>query len=390
MYLRRADEPRRAATGLRCRVPWNRPTPVDLVIAAGVAALGVAEAGASDASVLSLCVGAALGVPAAARQRAPSFAVLGSVLLLGGVTWMNQGETTLAAAIALVLTVATAAAIQPLARSAPVLGALLGAVAVMVAIDGGPLDIGFATFLYGGAWTIGAELQRRRQQTHAALTEAAAQATEAEVGKTEAIQHERARIARELHDVVAHSLSIVTLHTQAVRRRLGPDEARDRAALQAAEDAARSALVELRRLVGLLRAEGDLPLEPQPDLSQIKALVAALQDAGVGTVVNVDPELRLPPGLDLTAYRIVQEATTNILKHSRARHATIEVLRASNALHITISDDGDGDDAKHANGSGHGLVGMRERVALYGGQFTAGPQNGGGFIVCARLPMVGA
>ena len=357
------------------------------MIAAGIAALGVAEA--DSGSILALCLGAALGLPAVIRQVAPNVAVAGSVLLLGAVAWQGQNQTPLAAAIALVLTVITAAAIQPVARSAPVLGALLGALAVMVAIDGEAIDIGFSAFLYGGSWAIGAELQRRRQQTHAAVAQAAAQAADAEAGKAVAIQHERTQIARELHDVVAHSLSIVTLQTQGVRRRLGPDDARDRVALQAAEDAARSALVELRRLVGLLRAEGDLPLEPQPDLSQIKGLVAALEDAGVDTVVTVDPELELPPGLDLTAYRIVQEATTNILKHSRARHVTIDVRRTNNALEITVIDDGDGD-VDEANVSGHGLVGIRERVALYGGHVTAGPQQGGGFIVSAQLPRTGA
>jgi len=360
------------------------------VIAVGISVLGVAEAVAADGPAASLLVGAALGVPPAARQLSPSVAVLGSVLLLGGVTWMNEGETTLSAAVALVLTVATAAAIQPPARSAPVLGALLGAVAVMVAIGGGPLDIGFATFLYGGAWIVGAELQRRRQQTDAATAQAAAQATEAEAGKARAIEHERARIARELHDVVAHSLSVVTLQTQAVRRRLGPGESRDGASLQAVEDAARSALIELRRLVGLLRSEGELPLAPQPDLSQLEGLVLALQNAGIGTVVHLDPALHLSPGLDLTAYRIVQEATTNILKHSRARNATVEVIRVGSSLHITILDDGRGASVDPGTGAGHGLVGMRERVALYGGHLSVGPRDVAGFMVRAELPMVGA
>ena len=363
------------------------------MIAVGISVLGVAEASAGDGPVASLLVGAVLGVPPAARQVAPSAAVFGAVLLLGGVTWMNGGETTLSAAVALVLTVATAAAIQPRARSAPVLGALLGAVAVMVAIDGGPLDIGFATLLFGGAWVIGAELQRRRQQTDAAAAHAAAQAIVAEAGKARAVEQERARIARELHDVVAHSLSIVTLHTQAVRRRLGPGESRDGAALQAAEDAARSALVELRRLVGLLRAVGELPLAPQPDLGQLDGLVLALRDAGIETGVNVDPALHLPTGLDLTAYRIVQEATTNILKHARAENATIEVIRVGDAVHISVLDDGQGESADPDPGAGagigHGLVGMRERVALYGGHITFGPGDVGGFLVHAELPMGG-
>lgn len=158
-------------------------------------------------------------------------------------------------------------------------------------------------------------------------------------------------------------------------------------ALQAAEDAAREALAELRRLFGLLRS-GDAPsLEPQPGSAQIGRLADALESAGVRTTLQVDGDLDLAPGLDLAVYRVVQEATTNILKHANARQARIVVTREQGGLQVLVSDDGVGAAPAPESGGGHGLIGLRERVSLYGGDLRAGSAATGGFEVEASLPL---
>jgi signal transduction histidine kinase len=314
--------------------------------------------------------------------------VVGLVCVL---TWLNDGDTPLAAAIALVLTVGTAAATLGPAASGPLLGALLGAMAVVIALGERPIDVGFAAFLYGGAWLIGLELRRRRTQAEEALDLAEQTVHAARAQEAAAIEGERLRIARELHDIVAHSLSVVTLQTQSVRRRLaanvstdGGHTPSDLEALQGAEDAARSAMAELRRLFSLLRAHEAPTYAPQPGVREIAGLAHSLDEAGISTTIALDPGFDLPDGIDLAAYRIVQEATTNILKHARARHATIAVHRDVEGLRIRVSDDGIG---PTATVDGHGLIGIEERVNLYGGRLHIGPGPGGGYTVDALLPL---
>lgn len=241
------------------------------------------------------------------------------------------------------------------------------------------------TVLYGGSWAVGQTV--RGHSRHAA--EQAARADRAEHERQEeaarAVAEERTRIARELHDVVAHSISVITVQTQAVRRRLDPSLTREVADLQAVETTARQAMAEMRRLLGVLRAEdGRPPLEPQPGLDQLDRLLAETRSAGtpVDAVLEGTP-VALPPGLDLAAYRIVQESLTNARRH--APGGRVEIRLRYGAHEVDVSVHSSGGAAPAGDGGGFGLVGMRERVALYGGSLTAGPTSDG-FAVRAALP----
>ena len=205
----------------------------------------------------------------------------------------------------------------------------------------------------------------------------------------EAVAEERARIARELHDLVAHNVSVMVVQAGAERHALGEEQASTRDALASIEQAGRQALVEARRLLGMLRRKGDdEELEPQPSVDQIDVLVEQVERAGVPVKLEVEGErVPLPAGVDLCAYRIVQEGLTNTLKHAGPAHAEVLLRYAPHVLDVEIRDDGRGVSQANSDGTGHGLVGMRERVALYGGELETGPREGGGFEVHAHLPL---
>lgn len=204
-----------------------------------------------------------------------------------------------------------------------------------------------------------------------------------------AVAEERARIARELHDVIAHSVSVMTVQAGAVRRLLHPEQERERIALEAIESTGREALTEMRRLVGLLRRQGATPeFSPQPSMRAVDVLVGTIHEAGLPVELAVEGEpTELAPGVDLAAYRVIQEALTNALKYAGPARAWVTVRWRDQELELEIANDGrsevDGD------GGGHGLVGLRERVALVGGSIDSGPRAGGGFVVTARLPYGG-
>jgi len=202
-----------------------------------------------------------------------------------------------------------------------------------------------------------------------------------------AVAAERSRIARELHDVIAHSLSVIVVQAAAERRVLGPGRDSTADTLASIEQAGRQAMTELRRLLGLLRkSDGELSLAPQPGLGELGDLVAQVREAGVEVDVRTDGDLAvLPRGLDLTAYRIVQEALTNVLKHAGAHRVQVSLRCLGRCLDIDVTDDGTS--AAAASPGGFGLVGMRERVSVYGGTVQAGYRNGGGFRVHASLPV---
>ena|SRR5713101_546559 len=210
---------------------------------------------------------------------------------------------------------------------------------------------------------------------------------ERDVAAREAVVEERARIARELHDVIAHHVSMIVLQAGAERRVLGDANASTREVLETVERSGRSALTETRRLLGMLRGGGSDPLTPQPGLDDVPMLVGQLRDAGLPVELSIDGERReLPVGIELSAYRIVQEALTNALKHAGDARATVHVRYGSDSLELEIVDDGQGG-SKRTSGGGHGLVGMRERVALYGGRFDASRRPSGGFAIRVVLPI---
>jgi signal transduction histidine kinase len=202
----------------------------------------------------------------------------------------------------------------------------------------------------------------------------------------EAVVEERARIARELHDVIAHHVSMIVLQAGAERRVLDGADASTREVLETVERAGRSALTEMRRLLGMLRGDANDPLAPQPALADVPTLVKQLREAGLPVELQVEGEQRkLPTGIELSAYRIVQEALTNALKHAGEARASVNIRYEPDSLELEIVDNGAGASTARAGG-GHGLVGMRERVALYGGRLDAGQRPSGGFAVRVLLP----
>lgn len=243
----------------------------------------------------------------------------------------------------------------------------------------------------GFAWGVGYAYENHRRRT-AELEERAArlereQATEARA----AVAEERARIAREMHDVVAHSLSVMVVQAEAAEAMLEVDPQRAQRPLSAVQDTGREALTDLRRMLGALRAtdEGAPSLAPQPGLAGLDALAEHVRDAGLPVEVRIEGEPRpLPAGIDLSAFRIVQEGLTNVLKHAGPARAEVLVRYDPDAVNLEVTDDGRGSGGDRENG-GHGLVGMRERVAVYGGELRAGPRPAPerGFALSARLPL---
>jgi len=241
-----------------------------------------------------------------------------------------------------------------------------------------------------------AEREREAAEMRAALAEREREAAELRASFAErereaaarvAVAEERSAIARELHDIVAHAMSVMVLQVGAVRHRLPQTDTENRQALGRVEQAGRTALAEMRRLLGAMRSNADgVALGPQPGLDSLDALVADLRGAGLPVQLQLEGDpLPLPRAIDLSAYRIVQEALTNTLKHAHASQADVTVRYAPHHVELEVRDDGDG--AMSNGGAGHGLVGIRERVKIYGGQMTAGPATDGGFLLTARLPV---
>jgi signal transduction histidine kinase len=247
----------------------------------------------------------------------------------------------------------------------------------------------FIPILFGISWLAGYALRSREEQAEAAEARAAQAEKEREASARIAVAEERARIARELHDVVAHAVSVMVLQVGAVRHKL-PEMLEDEAdALRGVERTGRGALTEMRRLLGAMRSEGDsAELAPQPSLDSLDRLAVDVERAGLPVRVRIKGEpVRLPPAIDLSAYRIVQEGLTNALKHARASHADVTIRYAADELEIEVRDDGEG--GSTSDGLGHGLVGIRERVKIYGGEMTARKADGGGFLLSTRLPIGG-
>jgi signal transduction histidine kinase len=249
-------------------------------------------------------------------------------------------------------------------------------------------DFIFIPLVFGIAWLTGYGLTRRLEQAHAAEERAQRLELRREAEAREAVADERARIARELHDVVGHAVSVMTVQASGVRRLLNPEQDREREALMIVEQTGREALAEMRRLVGVLRRPEEAPaLAPQPSLQFLDRLVEQAREAGLPVDVRIEGEAKeLPAGVDLTAYRLVQEALTNAIKHAQATSAEVFVRYEDGAVELQVVDDGRGASDGTSESGGHGLVGMRERVTVYGGELEAGPRPEGGFALKARLP----
>lgn len=251
-------------------------------------------------------------------------------------------------------------------------------------------DLVFIPMLFGIGWLLGFALRDRAERAEAAEERAARAERDRETAARVAVAEERGRIARELHDVVAHAVSVMVLQVGAVRHRMPESDAEGRDALKNVEQAGRTALAEMRRLLSAMRDEGDeVELLPQPGLDDLDALVDDVRAAGLPVRLRIRGEkAALPPGLDLSAYRIVQEGLTNALKHAGAHQAEVDVDYGATELRLEVRDDGPGAPST-ADGPGHGLVGIRERVKIFGGDMSAGPVSTGGFVLRARLPLDG-
>jgi signal transduction histidine kinase len=269
------------------------------------------------------------------------------------------------------------------------LAVVLGAAAIITYNDPShePGEFIFTPALFAIAWLAGFALRERATRAEAAEARATFAEREREAAARVAVAEERARIARELHDIVAHAVSVMVLQVGAVRHKLPAALEEDGDALQRVEQAGRTALAEMRRLLGAMRRDGeDAELAPQPGLDGLDALLEEVAHAGLPARLHVEGEPQgLPRAIELSAYRIVQEGLTNALKHAQASHADVTLRYRPDEIVIEVADDGNG--PATSDGLGHGLVGIRERAKIFGGEMEAGSAAAGGFVLSVRLPV---
>jgi signal transduction histidine kinase len=239
--------------------------------------------------------------------------------------------------------------------------------------------------LYGAALGVGWAVQSRRLRLEAAEERAELLEREQNEERARAVAQERLHIAQELHDVMAHSMSVIAVQAGAGMHVVDQDPAEAKRALENISATSRSTLAELRRLLGVLRDDDGADYAPAPSLADIDHLAREVTDAGVPVEIQADGPLDVPAGVGFTGYRVVQEALTNVLKHAGPSRAWVRLADRDGTLRIEVRDDGRGVNGR-APGTGHGLVGMRERVAVYGGTLDAGPIPGGGYLLVADLP----
>jgi signal transduction histidine kinase len=250
------------------------------------------------------------------------------------------------------------------------------------------LLFGFNGVLVAIAWGIGRYVRVRRAYVETLVAYAQQLETDRDEQARQAVLEERRRIARELHDQVAHHLGVVALQTGAARRWLVRDRERADAAMKSAEQSVRTALTTMPVILEALRADTGAELAPQAGLDDLGDLVARVAAAGLPVELSITGDRRpLDPAVESTAYRIVQEALTNTIKHAGPTHASVQLRFASNRLDVEVNDDGYGLAATRKDGGGFGLIGMRERIDLLGGQLVAAAGEGGGFTVRATLPL---
>jgi signal transduction histidine kinase len=366
---------------------------VDGVVALATFALGAAimstagpDPEVRDPDVLALGLVAAHSASVVLRRPRPVAAV--ALALASGLAYA-VAEYPPALLPVVLLTVYSAAARLPQRPSRRLLVASFLVSALTSTVGPGPTNTS-VPLLVAGAWFLGNSVRARRLYT---------ETLEAKNRELEQAQHdlarqavteERLRIARELHDVVAHSMSVVAVHAGTGRMVAADDAAAAERALATIEATTRSALGEMRRLLGVLRSSsGDEPaaLGPAPGLADLDTLVADVKRSGIDVELRVHGDRPdVPPGVDLSAYRVVQEALTNVIKHAGPARATVDVRYTAAGVTVEVADDGRGAAAPALPG-GHGLVGMRERTAVHGGELDAGPDPAGGFRVLARFPL---
>ncbi|WP_193613626.1 histidine kinase [Nocardioides lijunqiniae] len=334
---------------------------------------------------------AAQCAPLAVRRLFPFVAPLatGVATMVYGITDLPDPPVPYAALVSLY----TVAAYAPRAWANGAGAFAVAGVAAVFVVDWPQWDaedLSVSVLLMSTAWLLGEATRSRRDR--AAQAEArAAQLERARAAESEAaVAAERNRISRELHDVVAHHVSMMVVQAEAGPVVVHTDPDRAAATFDAISSAGKQALSEMRRLLGVLREEGAAPLAPQPGVSALQGLVDGVREAGLDVRLAVRlPNDPLPPAVDLTAYRLVQESLTNCLRHAGGGHVSVEVGSRAGALHVRVVDDGVGGTVRRREG-GHGLAAMRERVQLVGGTLEAGPRPEGGWAVTASLPVSAA
>ena len=384
-------------------ISWLRDHPVAadwiyavvvLLLLVGASSFGDGKAGEDQATPgigTFLVIGAGT-LPLAFRRRhpIPTIIALGAVELVVSLFGFPGGILAFSCLVALYSVAAHAErrqAVIALAITPLVIGLAMWVDRENVA----PSDVVWNLAIFLTAWVLGDNLQARRARSTALEERALRLERERDEAATRAVEAERSRIARELHDVVAHSMSVMVVTAGAARRIIERDPDAAREAMGNIETTGRQALDEMRRLLGVLRRDDDesLARAPQPSVKHLDALVHQVTDAGLPVSLEIEGEPRpLAAGLDLSAYRIVQEALTNTLKHAGPATATVRLCYGDRALELQVTDDGRGGAAdRSGDGRRHGLIGMRERVALYGGELNVGPRRGGGYEVKATLPL---
>jgi signal transduction histidine kinase len=393
-----------SATVTRVKTLWGKAWPLAqrywfnalIVVGVGVGILSVLDNahkkhGLQGPLWFDYLAAVVIPLPLLLRKRFPFGAPACAAILIGGASFID-GRLIPDAFIPLTAGIAANVlfAMLPERRQAIVGYVLTSAVAGVISRNDPTGKVGdwvWVTLVFGIAWLVGFAFGGKFKEAEEARQRALHAEREREERARMAVADERARIARELHDVVGHSVSVMTVQASAVRRLLTPEQEREREALLIVEQTGREALAEMRRMVGVLRRPEEAPaLAPQPSLEHVEKLVEQAREAGLPVELKVEGEaVQLPAGVDLTAYRLVQEGLTNAIKHARAKRAEVLVRYADGQVEVSVSDDGSGDGG--GDSGGHGLVGMKERVSVYGGELEAGPRPEGGFRLRARLPV---
>jgi signal transduction histidine kinase len=378
------------ATSQRLRLavaPWVG----DLALPLALSLLGLLSALGRPGS--QLAIQAAIPLVLVGRRRAPLLTALAMSVVLAPHDLVMGDEVTLAGIAALLIAMYSLAAYEPSLARALVGGVVLGVAANTDLLVAGLSQDDFWPFRFlflAGAWLTGRVVHHQRHQVGELTDQAVVLARDREERAVAAVAQERARLARELHDVVAHSVSVMVVQAGAAEQVLAGDPERARAPLQSIQTTGRQTVVELRRLLGILRqGDHELATAPQPSLAQLDGLLEDARHAGVAVSATVEGAPRpLPPSIDLSAYRILQEGLTNVIKHAAHASAQVRVCYLDHALELQVTDDGPGrPDGPDGEPGGHGLLGVRERVALFGGSFQAGNRAQGGFGLRALLPL---
>jgi len=374
------------------------PARADLALAGSLAVLGVVELQLAYAFErtdrpgplpLHLAVAVASAGVLAWRRSHPLLVAPVALSLLGLETLVVALPNVYVSSVVIVIALYSLAVYAPTWRSAvlPLAVAMAGGVLMGAHDPDDPLGAAVTNVVFAViVLTAGVVVRNYRAGTESMRAERDLAAAEVRA----VVAEERARIARELHDVVAHGMSVVALQAAGGRRVLDSDPDQAREAFDTIERVTSDCLDEMRRLLGILRADDTAPLAPQPTLAQTAGLVEQARAAGTDVDVTLSGEPRgLPPGVELSAYRIVQEALTNALKHAPGAHVRLQVSYEDTSVVVEVVDDGPGERGGPSpdGAPGHGLIGMRERVELFGGTLDVGPRGGGGFGVRARLPL---